>query len=315
MITGLGRIAQRLREIQPDVVNAHGSNYAVAALRAGFSPVWTLHGIAHHEQEIAHSWFLRLSLWLTGLYDRYALNRVREIIAISPYVRHEYERLGGRQARWHVIPNPVPERFFAVQGAGQPNRVLMVGAITPLKDVLTLVRAIEQLRDTGQPVALHVAGPAMDHDYFTRVLAYVAAHSLDGQVRFLGLLDKDRLLTELAEAQVVALTSRQEAAPMILAEAMAAGRPVVATRVGGVPDLVADSVTGFLVPPGDAGALAARLTRLFNDAALRREMGLQARQAAGRFRAPQVAAAYRAVYELAKQIRRVSEDPTDLLRV
>ncbi|NOZ27282.1 MAG: glycosyltransferase family 4 protein [Chloroflexi bacterium] len=299
MITGLVPVARRLREIRPDVVNAHGSHYAVAALLAGFTPVWTLHGIAHREREVARSRSLRLSLWLTGLYDRYVLARVRDIIAVSPYVQREYQRLGGRRARWHVIFNPVPERFFAVRGDGRPGRVLMTGTIMPLKDVLTLVAAIERLRDEGQSVVLHVAGRSTDEVYFARVKEYVTAHKLGEHVRFLGLLDHRRLLAELKEARVVALASRQEAAPMSLAEAMAAGRPVVATRVGGVPDLVADGVTGFLVPPGDPAALAERLARILGDEASRRAMGERARKAAERFRASRVAAAYKRVYELA----------------
>ncbi|HEY65969.1 MAG TPA: glycosyltransferase family 4 protein, partial [Caldilineae bacterium] len=194
---------------------------------------------------------------------------------------------------------PVPDRFFAVEGDGRPGRVLMTGTITPLKDVLTLVRAIERLRDQGRPAVLHVAGRSTDDDYFARVRAYVANHDLDDRVRFLGLLDQDRLLAEMAEARVIALASRQEASPMSLAEAMAAGRPVVATRVGGVPDLVDDGVTGFLVPPGEPSALAARLDQILTDATLRRAMGVRAREVAARFRASETARAYKAVYELA----------------
>ena len=84
---------------------------------------------------------------------------------------------------------------------------------------------------------------------------------------------------------------------MAVIEAMAAGKPVVATRVGGVPDLVADGETGFLVPPGDHEAMAGRLGDLLDDAGLRRRMGDRARQIAReRFAADSVAAAHRNLY-------------------
>jgi glycosyltransferase involved in cell wall biosynthesis len=97
---------------------------------------------------------------------------------------------------------------------------------------------------------------------------------LSAHVRFLGWRrDLERIY---ADAWVVALTSRNEGSPVSLIEAMAAGRPVVATRVGGVPDLVEDR-TGCLVPPGDAEALARATTVLLLDAGRRRTLGEAAR--------------------------------------
>jgi glycosyltransferase involved in cell wall biosynthesis len=99
---------------------------------------------------------------------------------------------------------------------------------------------------------------------------------LGGSVRFLGWRrDLERIY---ADAWVVALSSRNEGSPVSLIEAMAAERPVVATRVGGVPDLVEDGVTGCLVPPDDAGALAEALVALLRDPECRRVLGKAARE-------------------------------------
>ncbi|MGC8839709.1 MAG: glycosyltransferase, partial [Anaerolineae bacterium] len=99
------------------------------------------------------------------------------------------------------------------------------------------------------------------------------------------------------ECGAVLLSSRQETAPGILCEAMAAGRPAVATAVGGVPDMVADGETGFVVPPGDPEALAERISRLLKDEALRHRMGAAARERAlARWWPPRVAEQYRALY-------------------
>jgi glycosyltransferase involved in cell wall biosynthesis len=113
----------------------------------------------------------------------------------------------------------------------------------------------------------------------------------------LGGLDTPRLNEELSAASIVVLPSREESAPMALIEAMAAGAPVVATAVGGVPYLVEEGVVGRLVPPADPPALAAALTDLLRQPALCDRMG-KAGQALARerFEPGRVAAQYLALY-------------------
>jgi glycosyltransferase involved in cell wall biosynthesis len=105
---------------------------------------------------------------------------------------------------------------------------------------------------------------------------FVRQLGLDGQVRFLGWQrDLERIYADL---DLVALTSANEGSPVSLIEAMAAGRPVVSTRVGGVPDLVENGVAGLLVPPGDPAALAEAMTTLLADPQRRRLMGQAGRE-------------------------------------
>lgn len=101
---------------------------------------------------------------------------------------------------------------------------------------------------------------------------------LTASVRLVG--ERDDVPELLSSSSVFVLSSSSEALPVSVLEAMAAGLPVVATRVGGVPELVVDGETGFLVPPSDAAALAAALQRLLDDPELRARLG-----AAGRARA------------------------------
>jgi glycosyltransferase involved in cell wall biosynthesis len=104
--------------------------------------------------------------------------------------------------------------------------------------------------------------------------------ALEAEIRAAGLLQRVELAGErrdvpqlLEDADVFVLSSRSEGAPLSILEAMAAGLPVVASAVGGVPEIVDDGTTGLLVPPGDAGALAAALERLLADPALRSRLG------------------------------------------
>jgi glycosyltransferase involved in cell wall biosynthesis len=121
---------------------------------------------------------------------------------------------------------------------------------------------------------------------------------LGGRAALLGPLSTEQLLEEYRLASLFVLPSAQETSPMVIAEAMAAGVPVVATRVGGVPYLVEDGATGFLVDVGDIDALARRIASLIADDDVRGAVGGAARsRARERYRPVDVAARVRAVYE------------------
>jgi glycosyltransferase involved in cell wall biosynthesis len=116
-------------------------------------------------------------------------------------------------------------------------------------------------------------------------------------VSLLGSLDAEALASEYSQAAVVALPSRQEVAPMAIIEAMAAGVPVVASAVGGVPYLVEDGVTGRTVPPADPAALAEALAELLRQPQTAQRMGEAGRAAARqRFRPEVIAGQYLALY-------------------
>jgi glycosyltransferase involved in cell wall biosynthesis len=120
---------------------------------------------------------------------------------------------------------------------------------------------------------------------------------LEDRVELLGSLPAERLQAEYQRAAVFVLPSAQETSPLVIAEAMAAGVPVVATRAGGVAHLVEEGQTGFLVDVGDTNALAQRLAKLLGDERGRRAFALAARRRAERFRPAAVAERVRAVYE------------------
>src|SRR6185437_15604815 len=147
------------------------------------------------------------------------------------------ERLGARNV--HVVPSgtDVPPD---VPAPDNPPHVLYAGRLSREKGILELVEAAR-----GLPLVVAGDGPLRDR--------------VPGA---LGMLPHDELVRRYAQAAVVACPSRREGFGVVCAEAMAHGRPVVASRVGGLRDLVADGETGILVEPGDVPALRAALERL-----------------------------------------------------
>ena len=294
-LAAIPRVEQLLRQVQPDVVNTHAAHYTVAALRSGVPTVFTIHGVIHREAQVYTSrLFDRARLLLEKWLDGYAVRHVGNIVAISPYVLDEYRDRSN--ARFHRIDNPLAPEFFTIPNLETEYRLLYAGTIDERKNVLDLLRALAIVRQQIPGVCLHVAGRTTSPPYAERVRQFVAAQGLAPNVEFLGLLDREQLLQEYAHCRLVVLASRQETLPMTVMEAMAAGRPVVATRVGGVSELVANGDSGYTVEPGDVEGLARHIVELLNDAALRQRMGERARQLAGRFRLETVAAQYRELY-------------------
>jgi glycosyltransferase involved in cell wall biosynthesis len=181
------------------------------------------------------------------------LGRARLVVCASKALAEAARELGAREVR--VIPSAVelPER---VGEPAAPPEVLFVGRLSPEKGILELVQAAEGM-------TLVVAGDGPLRDRVPGALGFVPHHEL----------------APLYErAAVVAVPSRREGFGVACAEAMAHGRAVVASAVGGLLDLVVDGETGLLVPPRDVPALRAALERLLADEELRGRLGESGRE-------------------------------------
>jgi glycosyltransferase involved in cell wall biosynthesis len=292
------RLQRALHHLQPDIVHAHGSLvYAHAATQSGFPYVVTVHGIMAREAQTVLAPRKRMARQLDAWYERFALQSVGDLIAISPYVLEAYPWLRPRQV--HHIENPVDDLFFQVSRREEPLRILCPVRVIPRKGLLLGLQALLALRQDLPALQLRVAGETLAMpDYYEACQSFIAAHGLQEQVLFLDHLSAAQLAEEYARCTLMLLPSMQETAPVVIAEAMAAGVPVVATRVGGVPNMVQHGITGWLVDHRDIDGLTAALRHLLRHAPLRRAMGQQARaMAEKRFRVAAVAERTKQVYQ------------------
>jgi glycosyltransferase involved in cell wall biosynthesis len=295
MMTGVRQIAAQIRAIEPDVVNAHGHSYAVAALRAGIDPIWTIHGVVAEEAHYNPGLFNRLAFALAGHYERQALARVSTITAISPYIQATFA--GRTRARWYLTENPAPDDMFALPRRPVPGRLLLPASVIPRKDPVTLIRALALARRELPHLHLQIAGRTNEAAYLQTAQAACQELGLTGQVTFLGMQGQADMRRLYSEAELVVLSSREEVSPMSAIEALAAGIPVVTTRAGGAGNIVADGCTGYVVDVGDAPALARAICRALADRSEYDRMSCAARAAAEeRFRLDRVAERYLEIY-------------------
>jgi glycosyltransferase involved in cell wall biosynthesis len=199
--------------------------------------------------------------------------RADAVVAPSIELARAAERLGARDVRVIPVGTEMPE---VVPTPDDPPHVLYAGRLSPEKGILELVEAARSL-----PLVVAGDGPLRD-----RV------------PDALGMLSHDELLVRYGQASVVTCPSYREGFGVVCAEAMAYGRPVVASAVGGLLDLVVDGETGLLVEPGDVAGLRAALERLLGDPDLRARLGAAGRERIReRFAWRQVTAAMIALYD------------------
>lgn len=296
LIAAVFRCARVLEELQPDLANAHTGQYALAALRAGVTTAYTIHGIPHLALRYARG-PRRLGAGLFQvLFDRLAIRRVSDIVAISPCIQSIYRSM--TRARFHRAENLVPEKWFQTVPREVRGRILFVGSVASGKGLHFLLQALARLAPTVPEAHLHVAGRVDDRRHMRRLGRLMGERRLEDRVTFLGPLDGSRMQEEYAQCALLVLPSLLETAPLAVIEAMAAARPVVATRVGGVSDLIENGITGFLVRPGDSDALGDRIGHLLSDCTLRSRMGDRGREVARtRFLCDIVVGRYRQIYE------------------
>jgi glycosyltransferase involved in cell wall biosynthesis len=283
------RLAKLIRKERPQILHTHtakaGTVGRVAARLAGSrKPPIVVHTFHGH---VLRGYFGPVRSLLFRLLERWLAGGTTALIAVSPQVRDDLVALGvAPRERFVVIRLGIEldERVAPEQnGRAESRRYLgipgdrfavgWIGRMTAVKRTDDVLVAFKSLRESGVDAVLCMVGDGPD-----RLQLEQRAHEL-GVARdtvFLGY--QEDVAPFYAAFDTLVLPSGNEGTPVTVIEALAAERPVVATRVGGVPDVVRDGEDGFLVEAGATDDLADRLGRLARDPALRARMGRQGRE-------------------------------------
>jgi glycosyltransferase involved in cell wall biosynthesis len=192
-----------------------------------------------------------------------------------------------------VVPNAVDGAFFEVKRLPSPTvRILCIATIDPRKNQNALIRAMDTLRPRGNFELMFLGGAIRDNPYAREFFELLETRPW---CRYLGFADRNAIRQHLASASGLVLPSLEDNCPMAVLEAMAAGVPVAAARVGGVPDLVRHGETGLLFDPLSGEAMVAAMKQLLED----REPAMAARaqgEARRRFHPEIIAARHLEIY-------------------
>ena len=269
-------LVRMLRELRIDVVHSHEFTMAVygsaAARWLGLPHVFTMHG----SEAVMDAWRRRAAL-------RWAAKRSRAFLTVSAHTRALMQkRLGLPDDAIDVIPNGVPcrpgDREATRRKLGVKDDevlILAVGNLLQGKGHAVLIEALGELQRTGcaGEWQLVIAGDGPEREPLARRAAELA---IGDRVQLLG--HRDDIPDLQAAADVFAMPSYFESMPLALLEGMIAGKAIVASRVGGIPEMLRDGDSGLLVPAGDARGFGHALRRLIEAPALREQLGAAARR-------------------------------------
>jgi glycosyltransferase involved in cell wall biosynthesis len=270
---GITRLSRHLQKRNYDIVHVHlyPANYYAALVSFRFQrPIWI-----YTEQNV---WNRRRAYAPLRPLEALVYSRFTRIVAVSELVATSLKRwLPTVKDRVITIPNsvpvpaiPDPQNRDELPAEDDSRQILFAGRLEHVKGVDILLQALATLPQTD---TLLIAGEGSERQ---ALVDLTVALGLAERVEFLGFRSDVQRLME--QADCVVLPSRWEGLPLVALEAMAVAAPVVATTVGGIPEVVEHAVTGWLVPPEDPVHLARALSQVLSDRPVARQVGRQARK-------------------------------------
>lgn len=271
------RLAEIVREHQYALIHTHTPRTAlVGHLAASWAGVPVVH---HLHSPTAVDSTRRLRDWLNALSERFSVSRAAAVIAVSQSLARYARRMGIRADRICVVHNGVPmvRPLARRRGPADISTIGCVALFRPRKGLEVLLHALAELSRHGCPARLRAIGSFETPEYERQIKSLAERAGIGDRIEWTGF--SSQIDQELQRIDAFVLPSLfGEGLPMVMLEAMAAGVPVVATRVEGVPEALRDGVDGLLVPPGDVRALADAIERLMRGTVDWRPLAANARQ-------------------------------------
>jgi glycosyltransferase involved in cell wall biosynthesis len=290
--------------LENPVFHIHGTGLLQAALSIALSIrripyVLTLHGITEKETLDQYRRRRTLKTLIYHVYfrllERLLLRVAGHIIVDTKYVAAELSR----KKRVYVIPQGIfsDELADARISRRSGEMILSVGVFSPRKGHHLLLESFAMTRAKSPTARLTIVGALFDQAYHDGIVNRVAELGLTDAVALYPNAQRGKLLELLASASLFALHSQEESQGIALCEAIAAGLPVVATDIGGIPHVVTNNEDGILVPYGDLTGFSDGLSKLIDDDSLRAQMSECAKLNYSRFDWNQIVARIFALYE------------------
>jgi len=259
-------VRKELKKIQPDILHAQGTerDCAISAVFQKIPKVLTIHGNMRAITKLyCHP---PLSFWwFQSQLEAFCLPRFAGVICISKYTQQQVSALASKTL---LLPNATENLFFESRPPAVdpsfPPLVLVVANVDGRKNQNALIQALDPLANKLKFI-VKFFGRCGEDSYGNEFRSLIEARPW---CSWGGMISRDMLRDEFARATVLFLPTREDNCPMVVLEAQASGVPVIASNVGGVPDLVEDGVTGLLTNPDFPSTMAFALEKILSDKAL-----------------------------------------------
>ena len=286
-------VRRRLAQIRPDIVHGQGTerDCAISAVFSGYPNVVTVHGNMRLIAQVNRARPFTYD-WCMAKVETFTLPRSNGVICITDYTRKAVTPLA--RATW-VLPNAVDSSFFNIDRMPPPSPlILCVGNVTLRKNQNFFIRALDDLKSRTDLSVVFLGKAVAPDSYVQEFFELLAQREW---CRFEGYASREQLKDYLARASMLVLPSLEDNCPMVVLEGMATATPVVAARVGGVPELIADHVTGLFCEPQDAQSIRDSVALYMDDPELAASISRAAKKdALARFFPERIAARHLEIY-------------------
>jgi glycosyltransferase involved in cell wall biosynthesis len=287
---------RKLLQIKPDIVHGQGTELdcALDAVFSGFPNIITIHGNLRLIAQLGGARPFTF-MWLAARLERLTLPRSQGVICITRYTRDAVADLA--QRTW-ILPNAVESPFFEVNAqppSGEVPKILCVGDICARKNQNAFILALDGLAKKCKFQLVFLGAGRPNDPYLIEFQHLLESRPWCTRNGFVG---REQLRSHLRQAALLALPSLEDNCPMVVLEAMAAGVPVVAARVGGVPDLIEENQTGLFCDPLEGSSISAAMEWVLSNPSAAAEMAGRAKLSArARFHPEIIARRHMEIYQ------------------
>lgn len=270
------KLEREVKKIDPRIIHVQGSNlspYLLYSLlfRSNSKKIITVHGLVQVESRYNKHYKLSIWKYFCTLVEKYAINNISEIIVCSPQMENLLRSMTNSDI--HVIPNGIDTKHlntFEINSSITRPSIFFIGMLRQVKGIEVLLNAMPAILKKIPNAQLYIAGTGPQECELKRLTEKL---NVINNVTFLGFISEDQKYSLYKSTYISVFPSLYEPFGIVLLEAMACGKAIVASNVGGIPYIVDDEKTGLLFEPGNSQELAQKIILLLEDEDLREKLG------------------------------------------
>jgi glycosyltransferase involved in cell wall biosynthesis len=302
----IGKIIKEIKSFNPDVCHLHGTEPLVLLLLIYLKlskrkHLVTVHGIAWVELLKSFKTNKKsgtlLQLFYYGFIEVIIINTASKIIVDTVYVEKWVRaKQFYKNHKIRIIPQGIHPKFYCIKDNYEENKVLSIGSISRRKGYEFAIASIKNLVEKYPDIKYNIIGFCHDPHYYRELLTLIKKLNLKQFVSISSNVSSDLIENYLSTANIFILHSQEESQGIVFCEAMACGKPIVATNVGGVPFVVKSGVNGLLSSFGDVDAFALNISKILEDKTLRNKISKVNKNEAGKYDWREIASSIFSIY-------------------
>lgn len=281
---------RKIMEINPDIVHVISTTYiyspVAAFLRDNFPTVLTVYGIGAKEIKYYVRYYTHAHQFITALFaiinEKYVLSKIPNIITEAPSIKDIISKW--TKSKIYVVPDGIEydkiEKTPQHTLANKSPDIFIVANLEKHKGVDILIRAIPKVIELIPNLSVRIAGFGPEENELKKLVKEL---NLEEHVKFLGFVSEEDKFKNCISSKITVVPSRWDCLPITLLEAMACGKCIIASNVGGIPDVIEDGVDGLLFESENVEDLADKIVTLLKDENLREDMGRAAKEKAKQY--------------------------------